>query len=107
MDKFYIRKGSLQPHYEAVVTDASGGAIDLSSGYAIFNMVNPMTGTIVASGQAEVDSGPGGVLRYPWAAADVSTPGIYKASFEVFSLDGGNFKIPRTPQDEAFVIVLD
>ncbi len=105
MDKFYIRKGSLQPHYSASVTDGNGNAIDLSGAAVFFQMRDPMTDTVVTSASASVDSATLGTVRYPWAAADVSTPGIYKATFEVYSLAGGLIRVPRLPDEEAFVIV--
>lgn len=105
MEKFYIRQGAGQPHYEAVIIDGAGVAIDLSGGIAFFKMQDPRTGSMVTSAAAVIDSATGGIVRYPWTATDVATPGIYKASFEVWSLTGGMLKIPRTPEEEAFVIV--
>ena len=107
MDKFYIRQGALQPHYEAVIVDGAGDAINITGGGVIFKLKDTRTGTLVTSAAAVIDSSTGGAVRYPWTAADVSTPGIYKATFEVWSLSGGVLKVPRTPDEEAFVIVLD
>lgn len=107
MDKFYIRKNMQQPHYVAEAIGGDGEAINLTGAVVFFKMKNARTGTVVTSGSALVDSASGGLMRYVWAASDTAEEGVFKATFEVYSLMGGPFSVPRLPDEEAFVIVHD
>ena len=105
MDKFYIRKDSLQPHYVAVAVDADGVPINLAGAIVYFKMRNAKTDTLVTSASAVVDSPAGGLMRYPWVASDTAVEVVFKAKFEVYSLAAGTFFIPRVPEEEAFVVI--
>lgn len=105
---FYINKGNQLPNYAAEIVDTDGATpVNLTGAAIYFKLTDAVKGTVVISSTAVVTSASVGLVKYMWSTSDTNLPGVYKAKFEVWSLTGGMFSVPRLPDEEAYVIVQD
>lgn len=102
---FYLNTGDVAPAYESQVVDAYGIAVNLTGASVIFKLREAKQDTVVVSASAVVTSASTGMIKYSWSSLDTRTPGYYKARFEVWSLSGGLFTVPRLPDEDAFVVI--
>lgn len=84
---FFIKEGDRNPPLEAIVIDANGDPIDLSTATAIrFFMINPGETTPKVDGSAMTKVTPPGTdgrVRYEWGVDDTDAYGDYDGEIEV------------------------
>lgn len=75
-------QGARRPSQLITLTDAAGSAVDLSGAMITVRIRNLTTGVAVASdGAFVIVNAAGGVLRWDYSEADVSTAGRYEVQF--------------------------
>lgn len=93
---FSIPRGRLLPFISGQATDING-PIDLTSASGIRFQMRPSGSSVLKVDAAAVFiDALTGRMRYEWQTADVDTPGLYLAWFEVTSA-GKTFQIPEPP----------
>lgn len=99
MADFYIRENDRRESLVATLKDASGVAVDLSSGVSgvTFNMRSKKTNAVkIAGAAASITTAASGIVTYAWEAGDTDTPGIYYGEFEVaFSTGASPLTFPN------------
>lgn len=92
---FQIKQHDTSPQLEAVLSDASGTAINLGFASVRFHMRR--TGAaVVIDAAATVVTAAAGLVRYSWTAGDTDTAGSYQAEFEVTYGDGSIETFPNS-----------
>jgi hypothetical protein len=102
MADFTLKQGDIRDEFVAVLTDKNGVAVDLTAAVEIKLKMRPVLGGAMKVDAVAAKFGPDvGRVRYTWIAANVDTPGLYFAEFEV-AWSGG---APQTfPQDGYLVV---
>jgi len=85
MENLVIPKADKGYNISFTLTDADGGAINLS-GYSLkLKMWKPgVPGTLVVNGACVIDSAPGGICHYALTGTDFVTAGRYLAEIEMY-----------------------
>jgi len=97
MTTFYIAQGDLLPEINAILTDAEGTVVDLTSASGVvFHMVR-LDRTVEVEEDAEVVAAALGQVRYSWQDGDTDVAGIYQAEF-IATFDAGTMTIPNSGQ---------
>jgi hypothetical protein len=109
--KFTIVAGDRLRLPQGVLTDSDGNAINLLNMTLTFRMVDARTGVAVVDDRPalsmQTDENPAtwGRCTYTWGSGDTDTPGLYRASFKITSLDGLSTTFP--PDGDWFILIID
>lgn len=80
---FQIKRNDTSPQIEAVLSDASNTAINLTGAAVRFHMRRSGASTTVIDAAASIINEAAGRVKYVWQAADTANVGSYQCEFEV------------------------
>lgn len=81
---FVLKRGDLLPIITATLTDAAGAVVDLTGAAGVkFILRQVSADTAKVNAAAAVVSAAAGEVSYTWVSADVDTPGVYYAEWQV------------------------
>jgi hypothetical protein len=94
---FFIRQNDKQPYIRATLTDATGAAIDVTTGTVTFTMVNDATGVVKINAAAAIKITPAsGIVEYRWTGTDTDTAGLFLARWRYTNGASEVMTIPNT-----------
>lgn len=103
MQIVHLRAGDRLPELVVECFDADGPA-DVSGASAVAFYMESMTGTTVVNGTAGSVAGQN-KLRYAWGASDTTTPGVYRAWFQV-TVGGLKWSFPNRARDGELSVII-
>lgn len=89
------KQGSTAPAIADQLLDAAGDPIDLTGSSVRFLMGNVASASAVIAGSAQVTGATTGNVQYAWGTADLNTPGLYYAYWEITYSGGAIEKLPQ------------
>lgn len=106
MATFQIKKDSTDPNLAVQLVDATGSAIDLTTGSNIFFRMSTNDGqfTPVFSGAATITGSATGNVEYRWSASDTNRSGLFLGEFTTTFNDDS---ILTLPSDDSLIIKIN
>lgn len=94
---FHIRQGDRRPYIRAVLTDAAGATVNLTSETVTFTMLDADTEEVIVNAGAttKIDAA-GGIVEYAWQTADTDTAGLYLGHWTATDTNGRAMRFPNT-----------
>ncbi len=89
------KAGATSPAIQDTLLDADGNAIDLTGATVTFVMGPVASGSASVQGAASIVSASSGIVSYAWGTADLATPGLYYAYWQVQYSGGAVEKLPQ------------
>lgn len=82
-EKFYLKGGDTAPNLEAVLSDATGTPIDLTSAAAEIRIRRPRSTETILREPVTITTPENGSVRYNWDTTDTAKSGRYRLDFVV------------------------
>ncbi len=98
------KRGATSPAISDVLQDSDGTPLDLTGATVTFWM-GPLSGTVVQLGTATIT---GATVTYSWGTADLDTPGLNGAYWQIVYSGGAIEKMPAggtIPGEPDFLLV--
>lgn len=81
-----------------------GVPVDLTGAVVAFSMDDEFGNTKVNAAAGVVEDGPGGKVKYQWAAADVDTEGLFFGQF-VITVSSKDYRIPNNTTQKLRIVI--